>query len=220
VAIAFFDLDQTLLATNSAALWVKREVELGHISYAQAARAVIWLARYQLGFVEMESAVARAISMLAGTRALDLRARTRSFYDAVVRNLYRPGGLAALHAHRERGDKLVLLTSSTQYLSDLVQEELRLDAVLCNRFEVDSEGLHTGKPLGGVCFGAGKLAFAADYARGVGEQLGDASFYTDSYSDRLVLEHVGRPTAVNPDIRLRRLALKKRWPVADWGRPA
>ena len=33
---------------------------------------------------------------------------------------------------------------------ELVARDLSLDAVLCNRFEVDAAGLHTGRPLGGV----------------------------------------------------------------------
>ena len=32
MGVAFFDLDKTLLAVNSATLWIRREVALGHIT--------------------------------------------------------------------------------------------------------------------------------------------------------------------------------------------
>ncbi len=49
--------------------------------------------------------------------------------------------------------------------------------------------------------------------------LSACAFYTDSYSDLPVMEVVGRPVAVHPDHRLRREALRRGWPVVDWGVP-
>jgi phosphoserine phosphatase len=84
---------------------------------------------------------------------------------------------------------------------------------------VDARGLHTGRSLGEVCFGAGKLRLARAFAEGRGVSLADCTFYTDSYSDLPMLEAVGRPVAVNPDRRLLRRAERAGWPVLDWGRP-
>jgi HAD superfamily hydrolase (TIGR01490 family) len=219
MSVAFFDLDKTLLAVNSGTLWIRRELALGHITRMQALRASLWIARYHLGFVSMEDAILVAISQLAGTSARAIQERTDTFYEEQVRPLYRPGALRMLEEHRTAGDRLVLLTSSSGYLSERVARELRLDAILCNRFEVDEQGLHTGRPLGAVCFGPGKRTHAEAYAREAGVPLSACTFYTDSYSDLSVLEVVGRPVAVHPDYRLRREALRRGWPVVDWGVP-
>lgn len=217
--IAFFDLDRTLLAVNSASLWVRHELSLGHITRIQALRASAWLARYHLGFVSMREALVQAVSHLKGTREALLRERTARFYTAHVRSQYRPGALQALEAHRAEGDRLVLLTSSSGYMSELVVRELSLEAALCNRFEVDGEGVCTGRPLGEVCFGEGKLVLARAYAEQVHTSLSACTFYTDSYSDLPVMQVVGRPVAVHPDGRLRREASRRGWPVVDWGVP-
>jgi HAD superfamily hydrolase (TIGR01490 family) len=220
VAVAFFDLDRTLLAVNSGVLWVRQELARGYITRWQALRAGVWLGRYQLGLVSMNDALLKAIALLAGTGEAPVRARTAAFYAEHLRMLYRPGAVRALAAHRSAGDRLVLLTCSSGYMSELVAVDLKLDAVLCNRFEVDAAGLHTGRPLGEVCFGVGKRQYAQAYAREAGVTLAECTFYTDSYSDLPVLEAVGRPVAVNPDLRLRREALRRGWPVVDWGLPA
>lgn len=217
MSIAFFDLDKTLLSVNSGSLWIRRELELGHISRLQALHASWWLARYHLGFVSMQDALVRAISFLEGTVEAHLRERTIAFYEERVRSRFRPGALRALEEHRKQGDRLVLLTSSTGHLSELVARDLGLDAVLCNRFEVDDAGLHTGRPLGEVCFGIGKRFYAQRYADEAGVPLSACAFYTDSYSDLPVMEVVGRPVAVHPDRRLRREALRRGWPVVSWG---
>jgi len=220
VAIAFFDLDKTLLAVNSGTLWVRRELALGYVTKRQALRAAFWLARYQLGFASAEVMVEEAVAEITGTRAADLRERTARFYEQEVRRTFRAGGLEALRQHRAAGDRCVLLTSSSNYMSELVQRELRLDGVLCNTMEVDANGLHTGRVVGRVCFAAGKLVHAEAEARARGVALKDCAFYTDSYSDLSVLAVVGRPVPVNPDPRLRRHAARAGWAIAEWGGPA
>ncbi|MFZ5443256.1 MAG: HAD family hydrolase [Myxococcota bacterium] len=219
--LAFFDLDKTILSVNSGTLWVRREVALGHLSKRQALRAAAWLARYTLGFASAEQMVADAVAELTGTAAAPIRERTERFFEEEVRGTYRPGALEAIERHRRDGHRLVMLTSSTNYLAGLVAAELRFDAVLCNELGVDARtGLHTGQVVGGVCFGPGKLPHAEAEARRAGQALRDAVFYTDSYSDLAVLEAVGEAVAVNPDPRLRRHAQKRGWRVVDWGVPA
>ncbi len=216
MAIAFFDLDGTLLSANTASLWIRREVRLGHVRKRQAARAALWLAAYKLGVADLERGLLEAISTLAGTPTAPLQERTEVFYREVVQQLFRPGGLEALAQHRARGDRLVLLTSTSSYMGELVARDLSLDAILCNRFEVGADGHHTGRPAGPLCFGRGKLEHALAYARQVDEALEESVFYTDSYSDLAVMQAVGRPVAVNPDQRLRRYASNHGWEIVDW----
>jgi len=220
VAVAFFDLDRTVLAMNSAALWLRLEVAAGHVSRLQALRAAVWLAGYSAGLVSVEGAVRRAILTLAGIPAAPIRQRMAVFFHSHLRPAYRPGALAAVEDHRTRGDRLVLLTASTSYLAELVAQDLRFDAYLSNELEVDAQGHHTGRTVGELCFGSGKLGHARSYVERVDAELEDCAFYTDSYSDLPVLAAMGRPVAVNPDQRLRREALRRGWKVVDWGAPA
>ena len=215
--IAFFDLDKTILSVNSGVLWVRREMALGHLSKRKALRAMAWLARYHLGFASAEAMMAEAVAHVMGTSSSELQQRTARFFEEEVRSTYRPGAREAIEQHRREGRALVMLTSSSNYLAELVAQELRFDAVLCNRLEVDASGTHTGRVLGGVCFGPGKLPHAQGEADRLGVPLRDSTFYTDSYSDLTVLEAVAEPVAVNPDPRLRRHAHRRGWRIVDWG---
>lgn len=219
MAIAFFDLDNTLLAVNSAALWLRRERRSGRIGWWQAARAAGWMLAYRAGFTSLEAPLVKAIASLAGLLESEVRAHTGAFYEAQLRGAFRPGGLEALRRHREAGDDRVLLTSSSSYLAERVSQELGLEAFLSNRFEVDPAGRYTGRSLEGVCFGEGKLVLAESHASARRFTLAECSFYTDSFSDLPLLKRVGRPVAVNPDLRLRRHAKRRGWEVVDWGAP-
>jgi hypothetical protein len=68
-----------------------------------------------------------------------------------------------------------------------------------------------------LCYGAGKVAHAERWARERGDQIDDAYFYTDSYSDLPMLARVARPRVVCPDPRLRRAARRRGWPILEWG---
>jgi HAD superfamily hydrolase (TIGR01490 family) len=215
--IAFFDLDKTLLSRNSAALWVRSELAAGRATKWQALKAFGWVLRYNLGAADMTEPIRRGALLLAGQREEEMAARVRSFYAAVVRTLYRPGGIEAVRAHRAAGDRVVLLTSSSNYMCEMVLRDLAIDDYLCNRFEVAADGRYTGRAIEPLCFGPGKVLIAERYAAEHGGRLADAAFYTDSHSDVPVLEAVGRPVAVNPDPRLRRHARRRNWETVDWG---
>ena len=215
--VVFFDFDKTLISRNSATLWIRFELAAGRVTRWQALQALVYVVRYSLGAADMEEAIRRSVAAIAGQSEAALRQRARLFYTELVRPLYRPGAHGAVAAHRAAGERLVLLTSSSNYVSELVCADLGLDDYLCNRFEVDAHGCYTGRPVEPLCFGAGKAAVAARYVASFGLTLHDAAFYTDSISDLPMLEAVGHPVAAHPDPRLRRVAQRRGWETVDWG---
>ncbi len=218
MGLAFFDLDKTLLPLNSGTLWVKREFALGFLTARQALQASWWLSRYSVGLANGAEMVASAVAALKGTPVAPIQARTTDMYRESLRNRYRPGAVNALAAHRTQQHACLLLTSSSHYLSQLVAEELKLDGILCNQIE-SIDGTHTGRVVGPICFGDGKRIHALAECERRGVSAKDCYFYTDSYSDLAAMETVGHPVAVNPDLRLSRVARARGWPVVDWGKP-
>jgi HAD superfamily hydrolase (TIGR01490 family) len=215
--IAFFDLDKTLISRNSATLWLRFELANGRLSRRRALHAFTYVLRYSLGLVDIEHAIRRSVTTIAGQVEAEMASRALEFYAACVRPLFRPGALAALAAHRAAGDRLVLLTSSSNYVSKQVCTDLALDEYLCSRFEVDADGRYTGRLIEPLCYGRGKVELASRCAVTHGVALQACAFYTDSISDLPMLEAVGEPVAVHPDPRLRRIAARRGWPVRDWG---
>jgi phosphoserine phosphatase len=80
VAIAFFDLDKTLIARNSGNLWIRSELRQGYISKRQFLRATGWFVKYRLGVSDMEQALRLAISTLQGDLESVVAQRTVDFY--------------------------------------------------------------------------------------------------------------------------------------------
>ena len=211
---AFFDLDGTLLRVNSGKLWFRRERAAGRLSRSAALEAGIWLGLYGLGLMRARTALGRAAATLAGSGEDEIDRRTRQFFEEDILSLFATGGLAAVQAHKEAGDRVVLLTSSSLYLGRCVQEHLGLDDILTMRFCVQ-DGLFTGG-IDTLCYGVAKITVAEEWARSVGVDLDASWFYTDSITDLPMLERVGHPRVVQPDARLARKARKRGWPILDW----
>jgi putative phosphoserine phosphatase/1-acylglycerol-3-phosphate O-acyltransferase len=74
-------------------------------------------------------------------------------------------------------------------------------------------GRLTGEVVEPVCYGQGKVVWAERFAAEWGVDLADSTFYSDSISDLPLMERVGRPVAVNPDMRLKRVARRRGWPI-------
>ena len=215
-SVAFFDLDRTLISVNSATGWIRREMRLGYLSKRQAMMGAWWIGKYQLGFAHMEEAISDAVATLAGEEEAVVRARTYAFWEEAIAGRIRPGARLAVDRHREQGDHLAILTSSSTYMCEVAGRAFGIEHWGCNRFEVQ-DGVFTGTVHQPLCFGAGKVEHARRIADDLGADLEQCAFYTDSYSDLPGLEAVGRPVVVAPDPRLQRLAKARGWEIQDWG---
>jgi HAD superfamily hydrolase (TIGR01490 family) len=214
-AAAFLDLDGTLLTVNSAWLWLRRERRLGRVNAWQLARAVLMIGGYRVGVLDIEGALRASLATLRGVREDFIRAETRAWWRDEVRPFAAPGVREVLERHRRAGDRLVLLTSSSRYAAEMAIEEWGLDDALFQRYAV-KDGVFTGEPLLPICYGPGKVLVAEAWAREHGADLARSSFYTDSSTDVPMLERVGHPFTVQPDPRLRVVALARGWPILDW----
>ena len=209
-------MDLTLLSVNTAKLWVRRELREGKLSTWDALRAATYIARYHMGAGRMETVIEKAMATAAGALEKELAAATHAFFEEEVRALVRPGARAAIDAVRNEGLKPVMLTTSSQWLSAEVNAVLGLDDVLSNVFEIE-DGVATGRKVGTLCYGPGKIVHAVDYAVARGAKLSECAFFTDSITDLPMLEAVGKPVCVHPDPRLLRVARRRGWEIADWG---
>ncbi len=61
-----------------------------------------------------------------------------------------------------------------------------------------------------------KLAAVKDLAINYEYDLNLCYAYTDSISDKDLLSCVGHPISVNPDNKLRKLAIQQKWIIEEW----
>ena len=84
---------------------------------------------------------------------------------------------------------------------------------------VDDRGICTGHLASSPLVGESRAAWMRSYATEHGIDMQASFGYADSHSDLPLLEAVGNPVAVRPDISLYRHARRSHWDIADWASP-
>lgn len=209
---ALFDIDGTLIARNSASLYMRHLRRTGQARRRDVVQTLYFLARYKLGMLDVERALAVSMTWVLGKREDAVRDDCAAWYAREVRPFVVPAMAAAVGAHRRAGHTTAVLTSATRYLAEPLAADLGIEHVIVTQLVV-RDGVFTGEAVRPVCYGRGKTYWAERFAAENGVDLSRSYFYTDSVTDLPVLERVGEPRVVNPDPRLRRAALRRGWPV-------
>ena len=216
-AAAFFDLDRTLLRRSSALALAGSFRDRGLISRRQLLQAAGW----QLLFVARgasHEAVRRAaedgLRLLAGYPVDELRDVVADAMEPVLRPLVFAEPLRLIEQHRQRGERVFVVSATLQEIVEAIAEDLGFDGALGTVCEV-REGCYTGRALRAL-HAEGKADAVRALANRDGFDLNACTAYSDSHTDLAFLETVGHPVAVNPDRQLRRIAADRGWPVLEF----
>ena len=212
--LALFDLDNTLLSGDSDDEWFHFLVERGIVDRTTEVAAHADLARrYREGkagtleFCEffLRFFVPHGRAQLLAWRETYLRERILPRIPRSAREL--------LDSHRD--GLVVIATATNRFLTEPIAREFAVEHLIATEPELRN-GRFTGKVSGTPSFREGKAVRVEQWLAARGEVLADFSeswFYSDSINDQPLLERVSQPVAVNPDERLRELALERNWQI-------
>ncbi|MBT0567137.1 HAD family hydrolase [Williamsia sp. CHRR-6] len=121
-----------------------------------------------------------------------------------------------IDSHRARGHEVVIVSASGSEIVTPIGQLLGVDIALASQMKI-VDGTYTGE-LDFYCYGENKAIAMRELAAARGYDLDRCFAYSDSITDLPMLEAVGRPTVVNPDRALRKVATAHDWPVASFSR--
>jgi HAD superfamily hydrolase (TIGR01490 family) len=140
----------------------------------------------------------------------------QELFDDVIKKTIYPGAGELIDESKRAGCRTVLVSGGLDFTVRPLARHLGVDDLIANRLEFEG-GYATGRLEKPLVAGATKAVLIRDYAAKNDFDLSASFAYSDSYSDYAMLAVVGRPTAVNPDLRLRALARSYDWPVVELG---
>jgi HAD superfamily hydrolase (TIGR01490 family) len=217
---AFFDLDRTLIRRSSALALAGPFAERGLIGRKQLAKAAAWqilFAARGAGAETVRKAAEDGLMLLKDLEVEELRALVSEAMEPALKPLVYREPLDVVARHRERGERVYIVSAALQEIVDALAAELGFDGALGSVCEV-ADGRYTGRSLR-ACHGPGKADAVRELAEAEGIDLARSTAYSDSHTDLPFLEAVGNPVAVNPDRELRRLARARGWPVLTFSDP-
>ncbi len=216
MALALFDLDNTLLADDSDFLWGCFLVDNGLVDKAtyDAANQRFY-AEYKQGTLDIFEFLTFSLKPLTQFSSEKLAELHQAFMQKHILPAMTEKGMAQIQKHRDQGDFTLIITATNSFVTGPIAKAFRVDDLIATEAEI-IDGRYTGKVAGTPCFQEGKITRLKQWLEDTSHDLEGSTFYSDSHNDLSLLEIVTTPIAVDPDDELKATALEKGWEICSF----
>jgi HAD superfamily hydrolase (TIGR01490 family) len=211
--IDIFDVDHTLTRRSSGgrfiALAMKKRVLPLRLLFV-----VGWYSlTYKLGIFRLRE-YEEGFPYMRGIRRDTLEDLARESFESVLKGDLFDEAVELVRRNVAEGRSVILATSSLDFIVAPLADYLGVAGVIATTLEF-VDGACTGRIAGVPMFRKEKRARVIEFLSEQGVSPESCSFFSDSIYDLPLLESVGKPVAVNPDHRLRRIARQRGWTIID-----
>jgi HAD superfamily hydrolase (TIGR01490 family) len=216
MALAIFDLDETLIADDCSTLWSQEMVKLGWAdagSYLPREQEL--MRQYASGELSMQDYMDYTLTPLVGRTAEEVAHVVEPFVEDVIEPIIYSDAMRCVAKHRNNGDRILVISASAHFLVSAIAARLNIEEVLAIDIE-EQHGHYSGRTQGELTYREGKVHRLNQWLEEQGETLAGAYFYSDSRNDLPLLQLIDNPHVVNPDPVLRQHAESAGWPVLSW----
>jgi HAD superfamily hydrolase (TIGR01490 family) len=215
--LALFDLDGTLLPTDSDHAFGEFLVRLGWADGAQwRARNDAFYRDYLAGELDLAAYIDFATAAWRARPSEQAEQARERFLQEVIRPVIRPSALDLVRAHQAAGDLVAIVTATNEFVTRPIADAFGVKHLLAVELVRDDNGRVTGQVRGVPTFREGKVTRVEAWLRSLGldwAEFDDTVFYSDSTNDLPLLEHVPTPVATNPSPALLGIAHQRGWRV-------
>lgn len=217
--LALFDLDHTLIPTDSDYEWGVFTTSLGWNDEAEFTRSNdAFYAQYKDGTLNIHEYVRFATAAIRRQGADKSIAAHQDYMRSVIQKNLLPQAMALVRQHQAAGDEVVIVTATNAFVSRPIAHAFGVTEVMAIDLAIDpATGWYSGEIQGTPSFREGKVTRVQEWL--AQRQLDwadvETTFYSDSMNDLPLLERATHPVATNPDARLRQVALARGWRILE-----
>jgi HAD superfamily hydrolase (TIGR01490 family) len=220
--LALFDLDHTLLPTDSDHEWGRFMVKLGIVEEPAFSLAhESFYADYKAGCLDIHAYLRFSLAPLARYSRAQFHEWHSQFMAEVIEPALLPVALELVREHQEAGDLCCLITATNAFVTEPIGRAFGIESLIAPMpatLDGDPHGPYTGELDGIPSFQEGKIIRTEAWLKSLDKDWSSFArsyFYSDSRNDIPLLEKVTDPIATNPDPTLREHALQKGWRILE-----
>ncbi|OXY83425.1 HAD family hydrolase [Oceanimonas doudoroffii] len=213
--LAIFDLDETLIAGDSATLWLSFLAEHGLASEALLAEERRLMENYYRGTMDMHAYMTLTLSPLEGRRPAELAPLVEAFISDCIMPIVYPQARERLNWHRDQGHHCLVISATGEHLVRPIAQRLGVQDAIGVQTEI-ADGRYSGRPTGVFSYQQGKVVRLGHWLREQGIEPGFCYGYSDSLNDLALLEYVDEAAVINGDETLNALATERGWQRLSW----
>jgi HAD superfamily hydrolase (TIGR01490 family) len=215
MALAIFDLDDTLINGDSASLFLQFLVNEGHADKVMLAKEAELMCAYHQGTLLMEDYMSFSLQVLKGYSVDEVAQWVAVFVEKMITPRVFQAARQAIESHRLAGNRVLIISATGEHIVGPIAQFLGVTDFLAIHLACQ-DGLYTGQTHGVLTYQQGKVQRLLAWLEAHGESLQDSHGYSDSANDVPLLSVVDRAFAVNPDQRLLNVAIQNGWERLNW----
>ncbi|MCJ8313553.1 MAG: HAD family hydrolase [Saccharospirillaceae bacterium] len=213
MALAIFDLDNTLINGDSDHAWGNFLIDENMVDAKEyeIANHQFYL-DYKNGVLDINEYLNFCLKPLAVYSNEVLEKLHNKFMQTVITPMMLDKAKVLLKKHRDQGDYLLIITATNEFVTGPIAKELKVDDLIASQCE-QVDGKYTGKPSGTPSFQEGKITRLNEWLKNNPMDLEGSYFYSDSHNDLPLLKMVTHPIAVDADETLTDYAKEHNWKI-------
>ncbi len=213
MALALFDLDNTLLAGDSDYLWGEFLTEQGVVDAELYAREnQRFYEEYKQGTLDIHEFQAFSQQPLVNNSTEKMQTLREQFLKEKIEPIMSPASFELIEKHRKQGDTLVVITATNSFITRPITTNFGIEHLIATEPEI-IDGKYTGKIAGTPCFQAGKVTRLNEWMKQHNLDLQNSYFYSDSHNDLPLLLEADHPVVVDADEKLLQYAQQHNWQI-------
>ena len=211
MALAIFDLDNTLIAGDSDYSWGEFLVAKGYVNADEfAEKNAQFYEDYKSGNLDIMAYQRFALKPLSEHSMETLNEWHAQFMDMYIEPLLLPKAQALVDEHKAKGDRVIIITATNTFITRRIGLRYGIAELLGTNGEIKNHR-YTGEVEGVPTFQEGKVTRLNEWLTRENETLEGSYFYSDSHNDLPLLELVTHPVVVDGDDTLLAVAKSKGW---------
>lgn len=215
MALAIFDLDDTLINGDSASLFLQFLVNKGLADASMLAKEAELMQAYHQGLLQMEDYMSFTLQALKGRSIDEVGLWVADFIEQMIAPIVFAEARQVIAQHRAQGDRVLIISATGDHIVGPIARFLGVADFLAIEL-LSQNDLYTGQTRGVLTYQQGKVLRLQEWLQKEGENLVGSSGYSDSRNDVPMLMAVSSAYVVNPDASLREMAGLQKWKCFHW----
>jgi HAD superfamily hydrolase (TIGR01490 family) len=213
MALAIFDLDNTLISGDSDHSWGEFLVSEQLVDAQQFKKTNDqFYADYVAGSLDIFAYLEFSLQPLTEMSMAELAELHKRFMEQVIEPMQLAKAQALLQQHRDAGDRLLIITSTNRFIVEPICHSFGVTEILATDAQI-VDGRYSGKVEGVPTYKEGKVVRLNVWLKEQSETLEGSWFYSDSINDLPLLLEVDHAVAVDPCPALQEVAEEKHWQI-------
>ncbi len=211
MALAIFDLDNTLIAGDSDYLWGKFLVANKLVDGENFAEInAQFYADYKAGCLDIIAYQKFALLPLSKENMPTLNRWHQQFMQDLIKPILLPKAQSMVDKHKQQGDRVIIITATNTFITKPIGKAYGITELLGTEGKIVNDR-YTGEVEGIPTFQQGKVTRLNTWLEENNETLVGSYFYSDSHNDLPLLNIVENPVVVDGDKKLLQIAKEKNW---------